>query len=92
MSRLILLLAQGWLYSRLTIPTVPDSSAYMNYFVVEPQLGVLIGLWPSFHVNLNLNHYNIRYRVLPVLILLLFWLWPIGVQPFSGGGSQSASR
>ena len=69
-----------------TIPTVPASSAYMDHFVVEPQLGILIGLWPSFRVNLNLNHCNIQYRVLPVLILLLLWLWPIGVQPFSGGG------
>ena len=63
---------------------MPASSAYMDYFVVEPQFGVLIGLWPSFHVNLNLNHYNIQYRLLPVLILLLLWLWPIGVKPFSG--------
>ena len=50
------------------------SSAYMDYFVFETQLGVLKGLCPSIHVNLNLSHYNIRYRVLPVLILLLLWL------------------
>ena len=61
------------------------SSAYLNYLVVEPQFGGLIGLCPSIHVNLNQNNYNIRYRVLPVLILILLWLWTIGVQPFRGG-------
>ena len=70
----------------MTRPTVPASSAYMDYFVVEPQFEGLVGLCPSINMNVKQNHYNIRYRVLPVLIFLLFWLWPISVQPFSGDG------
>ena len=85
MRRRIPLLAEGWLYSRLIRPIVPASSAYMDYFVVETQLEVLKGLCPSNHVNLNLNHYNIRNRVSSVLILLLFWL----CSPFFGGGGPN---